>query len=448
MDPDRPDSGSAGDSAPPSAAVEDAPAAEKESAPGPPRGLERDLRRRLLEQVHIGEPASRHSEEELVGRVDELVAATEEYWAGTPSRQAAAGRPFTDSRLLPEQLFNLGILLHGLRIGPGDVVGELGAGTCWVSHFLNLAGCRTISVDVSPTALDIGQELFHGSNRTRWELEPRFEAFDGRRLPLEDGACDRWIVYGAFHHVPNQREILSELARTLRPGSIVAMVEPGRYHSGFPVDDREKNLLRNDLVVEDLARLARECGFTRTTVRPLTLRATREVDAEDFRLFLRGEGLLDHWIAELHGLLEQHHVFLYNGDFIGSSRHRDGLGARIEILEPGVDEPLRVPAGGRTEVRCRLENTGSSRWIGEGDGPGTVFLGAHLLPEEGEAIWDWSRLPLRRDVEPGESLELGLDVGIPERAGRYRLEIDLVSEQVAWFAELGSPAPLVELVVA
>ena len=51
---------------------------------------------------------------------------------------------------------------------------------------------------------------------------------------------------------------------------------------------------------------------------------------------------------------------------------------------------------------------------------------------------DYFRSPLPRPVAPGETLELEASFPAPLHAGRHRLVLDLVAEQVCWFASKGS----------
>jgi hypothetical protein len=61
-------------------------------------------------------------------------------------------------------------------------------------------------------------------------------------------------------------------------------------------------------------------------------------------------------------------------------------------------------------------------------------------------VLDFLRAPLPLDVPPGGRAELRLDVRLPERPGRYRLELDMVDEGLEWFADSGSPTLSLELV--
>ena len=170
---------------------------------------------------------------ELVAKTDEYNLAAERYYADRDDGEYQIGKPFSDPFELPQYLFNAGILIHAMKVGPGDTVAEIGAGACWLSHFLNLYGCRTLAMDVSGTALEQGRERFRRDPRTRWNLEPQFLTYDGHALPASDQSCERIVLHDAYHHLPNQAELLTEMARILRPGGIVAMSEPSRGNNGF-----------------------------------------------------------------------------------------------------------------------------------------------------------------------------------------------------------------------
>jgi hypothetical protein len=55
--------------------------------------------------------------------------------------------------------------------------------------------------------------------------------------------------------------------------------------------------------------------------------------------------------------------------------------------------------------------------------------------------------PLPADVPAGQSVDLQFDVHAPQAGGSYDLEIDLVQEGVAWFADRGSSIAKVPVAV-
>jgi hypothetical protein len=50
-------------------------------------------------------------------------------------------------------------------------------------------------------------------------------------------------------------------------------------------------------------------------------------------------------------------------------------------------------------------------------------------------------------LAPDQYAEYRLEFVAPTQPGRYRLQVDLVREGVSWFANLGNPAPSVEVLV-
>lgn len=388
-------------------------------------------------------PAGRAVESaELVDRTDELNRAAEDYFAHYEDREFILGKPYSEPRFFAKRLFDVGVLAWHLRLAPGDTVVELGAGTCWISHFLNRFGCRTCAVDVSRTALELGQELFSRDPATRWDLEPRFLVYDGHHIPLPDASCDAVLVNDAFHHIPNQREILSEMARILKPAGIAAMCEPGRQHSRTEASREEverTGVLENDIVVENLALLARQCGFSEVNLVPLTLLQSVEISATDLGAFMRGKDFGRYWAMLCDGLEEGHYIVLHKR-YSGPTTCRPGrLGAWIRIR---AWRPLKAKAGEPLRLGVRVRNDGDTLWLADrSEEGGWTRLGIHLYRGDGEGElldFDWFRAELPRDVEPRQRLDLDLELPPLTEPGNYRLVLDLVVEGRTWFAERGS----------
>lgn len=414
---------------------------------------EAPMRALLHLALPVAPPARGYDPGELASRTDELNQAAERYFADFDRPEYLLGKPFSDHVELPRYLFNVGVLTHWLRLRPGDVVAELGAGSAWVSHFLNLAGCRTLAIDVSPTALGLGRQLFEADPRTRWDLEPGFLPYDGHRLPLADECCDRFVLHDAFHHLPNPGQLLAEMSRVLIDGGIVAMSEPGRHHSAAPGSRREveeTGVLENDVVIEELAAEARRFGFTRTTVVPLTLAGTGEVPADDYLAFLRGRGMQDHWLHQARELLSHHFILLYKGEYRPTTRRPARLRAEID---PGAAKTtaLRAAAGEPATLSVRLVNLGDTVWLAHPDDErGWTRLGVHLHHAgDGELVdFDWHRAELPADVPAGGRCELEVTLPPLVEQGDYRLVLDLVAEHVTWFAEVGSSPVEIGLTVS
>lgn len=105
------------------------------------------------------------------------------------------------------------------------------------------------------------------------------------------------------------------------------------------------------------------------------------------------------------------------------------LAVELPLFRAGLSAPLRV----------RLRNDGSAPWRSRGSEG--VQASYHWLDPLGNAIvWDGPRSGFARAVQPGEEVELELEVTAPRPPGRYRLALDLVEEHRYWFAEVGSHA--------
>ncbi len=101
--------------------------------------------------------------------------------------------------------------------------------------------------------------------------------------------------------------------------------------------------------------------------------------------------------------------------------------------------PAAVAAGSRTVFRIGLRNTGSWTWSSAASLP--VQIGARIVPlVAGQGPASEPRFLLPRKIAPGESFETEIVLDWPSVPGRYRVSLDLVVEDLAWFAdEVGAP---------
>jgi SAM-dependent methyltransferase len=379
---------------------------------------------------------------DLVARTDGLNRAAEHYYTAFDETEYLLGKPFTDELSLPRHLFSMGVLLHGLRLRRADVVVEFGAGSCWVSHFLNRFGCKTISIDVSQAAIALGQELFRRDPTTDWSLKPEFLTYDGRRIPLADESCDKIIVFDAFHHIPNQREILGELRRILKPDGIVAMSEPGLGHANTQASRNEVEkfgVLENELVIEDLAALALACGFTAVNLIVASPDAAWEIPASDLGPFIQGKGFSRFWEHHSDALLAGHYVLLYKGDPRPTTRQPKAIGAHIRVARP--TSRVTTTVGSSARIRLQLVNTRETRWLAGRDDGGWTRLGGHLYRTGSErhlVDFDWLRAELPKDVDQHETISMTIETPPITVPGTYEVVLDLVIEGVTWFGDRGS----------
>jgi SAM-dependent methyltransferase len=101
-------------------------------------------------------------------------------------------------------------------------------------------------------------------------------------------------------------------------------------------------------------------------------------------------------------------------------------------------------AGEQGTVELTVTNVSGLDW------PAGCWLAAgnHWVPSgKGQAVQDDGRAVMHEGLAAGASLPVQLHVTAPAVPGSYTLQIDLVEERVAWFADRGSVPVAVDVVV-
>lgn len=384
--------------------------------------------------------------------VEELNRTAEQYFASGKNWDFWLSKPIANVEDAPALLNNFAQLLVGLQLVPGVTVVDFGAGSGWASRWLTQLGMEVVSLDVSPTALRIGRELYARQPVFGNKPAPRFLLFDGHHIDLPDASVDRIFCFDTFHHVVNQQEVLREMSRILAPGGIAGFSEPGPRHSESAQSSYEMRnfrVLEDDVNIGDIWSLAKRSGFADMKVAVFSARPSL-LSLTEFEDYLNG-GAPGVSVAETTRaqMQDRRLFFLVNAGqpALPDSRSRSAFSARIKAELASK----AVAAGAPVTARVVVSNTSRAVWLPRTAKLGAVMLAWRLVDATVEvADRSFSREPLTpgagRPIAPGETVELDLHLPLLP-AGRYVLELDLVSESVGYFSQFGSGATRAELQV-
>jgi SAM-dependent methyltransferase len=333
------------------------------------------------------------------------------------------------------------------RLAPEAVALGLGAGSEPIIFFLAGRLRRVVATDLyegdfsrqeaDPRILR-DPEAFAPFSYYRERLEVR--RMDATAIEYAPESFDLVFSFSAFEHFGSrqaQRRCLSEIHRVLRPGGVAVLTTEvilntwGRHGDYFRLAE-----LLDDIIPGAGLRL------TGGAFHFVTSRAT-----------LEGLIRLPHEIERRpHLVLRRWRTYFTSAAFFlekpvlpGTAAAR--CAARGDEVPVGLPPLLRarlnaspatvtIPRSTRYALTCRIENTGHAAWPHAApDGFGLVRLGAHLARADGgPAILDYGRADLPRDLPSGASAEVRIELSAPTEPGRYRVELDMVREGVAWFS--------------
>ena len=108
-------------------------------------------------------------------------------------------------------------MVAGLSVAPGALVLDLAAGTGSITRELQGQRVRVVSLDQSSEMLDIA--VAGGATGVQATAES---------LPFSDGTFDAVTFGYLLRYVASVEDSMTEVARVLRPGGVLGMVEFGR----------------------------------------------------------------------------------------------------------------------------------------------------------------------------------------------------------------------------
>jgi ubiquinone/menaquinone biosynthesis C-methylase UbiE len=115
------------------------------------------------------------------------------------------------------------VLIRNLGLAPADVVADIGAGTGYFSFRIAplVPGGKVLAVDIQPEMLDIIRRKQRETGIRN--VEPVLGAIDDPKLA--SGSVDLVLMVDVYHEFSHPREMMRAVARALKPGGRVALVE-------------------------------------------------------------------------------------------------------------------------------------------------------------------------------------------------------------------------------
>jgi SAM-dependent methyltransferase len=140
---------------------------------------------------------------------------------------------------------------------------DIGAGSCWMTRYLDRWGFDAIAVDININEVDglrAGQKFIDGGSqflRVRAPIE---------RLPFPAGRIKLIASNASFHYARDFRAALSEFERVLAPGGMIAIIDSPFYENASDGEtmlaERVAEFRRKYEMPEALARRSRYFTFT------------------------------------------------------------------------------------------------------------------------------------------------------------------------------------------
>ena len=240
---------------------------------------------------------------------------------------------------------------------------------------------------------------------------------------FRDGAFDVITAFNVLHHSSQLSTLVANLARMLRPGGVLGMVEPYVQNEAqgavFGAAQSEQGINENVHTVDHWCAAFGAAGFA--------LEAYSLTDSFNAVWVKHAGNPLVQTAVQPSGLFED-------------AFYR----AEIEVVPRGA----RAIGGQPATFAVTVNNRGRAGWASRGPYP--IRLSYHLTGRTaaGERVerFDNARTIIPTFIAPGDSWTTEVTVAL-EAAGSYELEFDLVHEARTWFKERGGGTATAQLIV-
>ncbi|HEX6817052.1 MAG TPA: methyltransferase domain-containing protein [Ktedonobacterales bacterium] len=189
------------------------------------------------------------------------------------------------------------IVFDALEVQPGNTVLDVGSGVgqdvLTLARMVGPTG-RVVGVDKSATMIEEARKSVAGDAAN---LPVEFLVADAETtLPFADATFDRCHSERVLQHVSDGQRVVAEMARVLRPGGHIALIDAD--HASLIIDSPDRELTRtlvhhsaskvaNGWAGRGLRRMVVTAGFVDVTCQPLSAVATASDYEVERDIYLR-----------------------------------------------------------------------------------------------------------------------------------------------------------------
>jgi ArsR family transcriptional regulator len=203
-----------------------------------------ELARREL----AGDPAAERDAAALVRVVEARASRIRTFFDSVGPEWDGLRKVFNDDALRARAIAHLA--------PPDWTVCDVGTGTGILAKEVARLGLRVVAVDHSPRMLEAARESLAGEAITSVELR-RGEA---QALPLADAEVNAALAHMVLHYLPQPAEALREMARVVKPGGVVVVVDFVRHEAEWMRD--ELGVLWLGFPADEIVQWLTEAGLT------------------------------------------------------------------------------------------------------------------------------------------------------------------------------------------